>query len=250
LRNISGSKKGIFFPNIIGIIIEIDSITSVLQNNLGEHGNLCIPRKTMSDGIEKIRTLELEEIIGRRGDKRSGISSNDPGNRRDSSISCCIKWSPESEIISESPMSLTGIDRLICGAEVESKLTTSMPNRYTLSYRIIGTGITCAESGIDSSGQGIYSIIAWWNSERSSNTRMNKDTITVSFLGTEGIFDGGNLYTGKTDSHNIFDCLGKTYLKVSSIRNGTIVLVCEATVHRQGRKLNFGRVEKIVTHYV
>jgi hypothetical protein len=87
LGDIRGSKKGIFLPHIIGIIIEIDAIASVLQNNLSKHGNLCISRKAMSDGIKKIRTLELEKIIGRRGDKRSSISSSDPGNRSDSSLS-------------------------------------------------------------------------------------------------------------------------------------------------------------------
>jgi hypothetical protein len=146
-------------------------------------------------------------------------------------------------------MRFAGTDRLIRGTELKSKLTTSVSNRYTLSYRIIGTGITGPESGIDSSGQGIYSIIAWWNRERRSNTRMNKDTIAVTFLDTEGIFDGRNLYTGKTNTHNVLNCLGKTYLEVSSIRNGSIVLVCEAAVHRQGRKLNFGRLDKFVTHY-
>jgi hypothetical protein len=146
-------------------------------------------------------------------------------------------------------MSLTGTDRLICGAEFESKVAT-MPNRYTLTYRIIDTGISGPESGIERGGQGICSIIARWNRERRSNTCMNKNTITVAFLGTEGIFDGRNLDTGKTDSHDIFNCLGKTYLEVCSVRNGSIVLVCEATVHRQGRKFNFGRLEEIVTHYV
>jgi hypothetical protein len=83
LRDISGSEKGIFLPYIIGIIIEIDSITSVLQNNLSKHGNLGITWKTMSDGIEKIRTGELKKIIGSGCNKRSCISSSKPGNRSD-----------------------------------------------------------------------------------------------------------------------------------------------------------------------
>jgi len=194
----------------------------------------------MSDGIEKIRTIELKKIIGSGRDQRSGISGSDARHRINSSSSCYIKWCPESEIISETPMGFTGRDRLICGAELQSKVSTGFRNDDTLSYRIIDTGISGSKSGIDSSGQGIYSIIAWWNSEPSGSCGINKDSRTVTLLGTEGIFDGGNLDTGETDSHNIFHSLRKTNLEIRSIRNGSRVLVCEATVHRQGRKLNFG----------
>jgi hypothetical protein len=64
-------------------------------------------------------------------------------------------------------MGFTGTDGLICGTELESKDATGFRNDDTLSHGIINTGISGPESSIESSGQSIYSIIAWWNTEPS-----------------------------------------------------------------------------------
>jgi hypothetical protein len=139
----------------------------------------------MSDGIEKIRTGELKKIIGSRGDQRSGISGSDSRHRLNGShgdrghriprrINGCIR-STESEIISETPMGFTGTDGLICGSELESKFATGVCNYDTLSHGIIDTGISGSESGIDSSGQSIYSIIAWRNTESSGSCGINNN---------------------------------------------------------------------------